>query len=118
MEYKHESTNEFLRIYANNIDNKDRAGFIRASPSNCCIDILDVERNYRGLGIGTHLLRQMERKMKEAGCNTVNVKVGRSDSFTDPPFSFYEKNGYKHSHPWWKRVVWPFLNWEMYKNLE
>ena len=53
------------------------------------IDILWVDKQYRGQGLGSILLGDVEREAMEKGCHLVHL-----DTFDFQAKEFYEKNGY------------------------
>ena len=53
------------------------------------IDILWVDEQYRGQGLGSILLGEVEREAMEKGCHLVHL-----DTFDFQAKEFYEKNGY------------------------
>lgn len=54
------------------------------------IDILWVDDAYRKQGLGSKLLKEVERVAKENGCRLAHL-----DTFDFQARDFYEKNGYK-----------------------
>ena len=53
------------------------------------IDILWVDKDYRGLGLGTKLLKHIEETATAKGCTLIHL-----DTFDFQAKSFYEKLGY------------------------
>ena len=53
------------------------------------IDIIWVDEQYRGQGLGSMLLGEVEREAMEKGCHLVHL-----DTFDFQAKGFYEKNGY------------------------
>lgn len=53
------------------------------------IDIIWVDEQYRGQGLGSILLGDVEREAMEKGCHLVQL-----DTFDFQAKGFYEKNGY------------------------
>ena len=53
------------------------------------IDIIWVDEQYRGQGLGSILLGEVEREAMEKGCHLVHL-----DTFDFQAKEFYEKNGY------------------------
>jgi len=53
------------------------------------IDIIWVDEQYRGQGLGSILLGEVEREAMEKGCHLVHL-----DTFDFQAKGFYEKNGY------------------------
>ncbi len=53
------------------------------------IDIIWVDERYRGQGLGSDLLGEIEREAREKGCHLVHL-----DTFDFQAKAFYEKNGY------------------------
>lgn len=53
------------------------------------VDILWIDESLRGMGYGTHLLRQIEKIAKEKKCTFIKLNTF---SFQAP--DFYRKNGY------------------------
>ena len=53
------------------------------------IDIIWVDEKYRGQGLGSALLREIECTAMEKGCHLVHL-----DTFDFQAKEFYEKNGY------------------------
>ena len=53
------------------------------------IDIIWVDEKYRGQGLGSVLLGEIEREATEKGCHLVHL-----DTFDFQAKTFYEKNGY------------------------
>lgn len=53
------------------------------------IDIIWVDEQYRGQGLGSTLLGEVEREAMEKGCHLVHL-----DTFDFQAKGFYEKNGY------------------------
>ncbi len=78
------------------------AGKIKLDCSKCEVMILEVDREWRNQGIGTSLLKHGEKILKERGCTTANVYVGRIDHCANPPYEFYKKAGYKHD--FWRNL--------------
>lgn len=54
------------------------------------IDTLWVDETYRGKGLGSQLLTEVERTAKEKGCYLIHL-----DTFDFQAKEFYEKQGYK-----------------------
>ena len=53
------------------------------------IDIIWVDEQYRGQGLGSMLLGEVEREAMEKGCHLVHL-----DTYDFQAKGFYEKNGY------------------------
>ena len=53
-----------------------------------------IAPQFRGMGIGSILLRYMIEKAEAAGCRSMNLEVRRSNT---PAFSLYRKSGFKES---------------------
>ena len=54
------------------------------------IDTLWVDENYRGKGLGSKLLAEIEKTAKDKGCYLIHL-----DTFDFQAKEFYEKHGYK-----------------------
>lgn len=58
--------------------------------SGLYIDSLCIDENYRGIGLGSKLLAEIEKTAKDKGCYLIHL-----DTFDFQAKEFYEKHGYK-----------------------
>lgn len=83
-----------------------------------CIDLLWVDQAYRGRGLGTMLLRKMEKIAREKNCSLIHL-----DTFDFQARDFYAKFGYQvfgilddcpqeHRRYYMKKIILPQSSFE------
>ncbi len=81
----------FFHLAAEDENGTLAGGILAEQYFSCCgfVSRLWVSEAFRGKGLGSRLLKEAERLLKEAGCTMVHL-----DTFDFQAKGFYEKQGY------------------------
>ncbi|MCM3782760.1 GNAT family N-acetyltransferase [Neobacillus mesonae] len=82
---------ESIHLYLKNSESEVVGGiFCETWLHGLYIDVFWISERYRGQGFGNKMIREAERKGKEAGC-----VFAHTSTFSYQAPTFYEKNGYE-----------------------
>ena len=83
---------ERFSIYVKNDDDDIIGGaIVHARTKSIYVDVLWVNENYQGLGLGTQLLNKVEKEALDR-----NITESTLDTYSFQAETFYIKQGYKH----------------------
>lgn len=87
-----EENSEIVGLVAGIINNDECADYDFKVPKRGRITELIVSENCRSKGVGTLLLKAMERYLHSIGCKDILISVF---AYNESAVNFYEKNGYR-----------------------
>lgn len=91
MEFQEFDTDNVKTIIATK--DRDEIGTVSVYADKCIIRSIEVYGPYRNKGVGSKLLKEVEKLLLKNGCTKCYVSV-RSNGY--PIVNFFEKNGYKY----------------------
>lgn len=86
-----DSKPERFSVYVKNDDDIIGGAIVYAHTKSIYVDVLWVNENYQGLGLGTQLLNKVEKEALDR-----NITESTLDTFSFQAEKFYIKQGYEH----------------------